>query len=118
MTQTQAPGLGSTQDEHLEALGKYRCGWHDADAAGATARRGLSEDVVRNISALKDEPNWMLERRLRGHKLFGRKTIKIRQPAGERMILREMGSTTRRALPRGSTNSCVSSLPATSAAAC
>ncbi len=75
MTQTQAPGLGSTQDEHLEALGKYRFGWHDADAAGATARRGLSEDVVRNISALKDEPNWMLERRLRGHKLFGRKPM-------------------------------------------
>ena len=75
MTQTQAPGLGSTQDEHLEALGKYRFGWHDADAAGSTARRGLSEDVVRDISALKDEPSWMLERRLRGHKLFGRKPM-------------------------------------------
>lgn len=33
----------------------------------------------------------------RGHKLFGRKTIRIRQLEGERMILREMGSTTRRA---------------------
>jgi Fe-S cluster assembly protein SufB len=35
MTQTQAPGLGATQDEHLEALGNYRFGWHDKDAAGA-----------------------------------------------------------------------------------
>jgi len=33
----------------------------------------------------------------RGHKLFGRRTIRIRQLEGERMILREMGSTTRRA---------------------
>ena len=28
----------------------------DHDLAGANARRGLSEDVVRNISALKNEP--------------------------------------------------------------
>ncbi|WP_300079959.1 Fe-S cluster assembly protein SufB [Propioniciclava sp.] len=72
MTQTQAPGLGATQDEHLEALGKYRFGWHDPDAAGASAQRGLSEAVVRDISARKDEPAWMLERRLRGLKLFDR----------------------------------------------
>ncbi|MFT3875455.1 MAG: Fe-S cluster assembly protein SufB [Propioniciclava sp.] len=75
MTQTQAPGLGATQDEHLEALGKYRFGWHDADTAGASARRGLNEDVVRDISARKDEPAWMLERRLRGLKLFDRKPM-------------------------------------------
>ena len=31
MTQTQAPGTGSTQDEPLEALGNYRFGWHDSD---------------------------------------------------------------------------------------
>ena len=75
MTQTQAPGLGATQDEHLEALGTYRFGWHDSDVAGASARRGLSEAVVRDISALKDEPEWMLERRLRGLKLFERKPM-------------------------------------------
>ena len=75
MTQTQAPGLGATQDEHLEALGNYRFGWHDSDTAGASARRGLSEAVVRDISALKDEPEWMLERRLRGLKLFERKPM-------------------------------------------
>ncbi len=75
MTQTQAPGLGATQDEHLEALGRYRFGWSDPDVAGASARRGLSEAVVRDISALKDEPEWMLERRLRGLKLFERKPM-------------------------------------------
>ncbi len=75
MTQTQAPGLGATQDEHLEALGKYRFGWHDTDDAGASARRGLSEDVVRDISRRKDEPEWMLEKRLRGLTLFDRKPM-------------------------------------------
>ncbi|MDO5534346.1 MAG: Fe-S cluster assembly protein SufB, partial [Propionibacteriaceae bacterium] len=77
MTQTQAPGLGATQDEHLEALGKYRFGWHDADTAGASARRGLNEDVVRDISARKNEPEWMLQRRLRGLKLFERKPMPL-----------------------------------------
>src|SRR5207248_6041053 len=59
----------------LEGLGSYRFGWADADTAGASARRGLSEDVVRDISALKDEPGWMLELRLRGLKMFGRKPL-------------------------------------------
>lgn len=80
MTQTEpqrtaAPGTGVSQDEHLEALGKYRWGWHDSDDAGSTAARGLNEDVVRNISAMKDEPEWMLKRRLRGLSLFDRKPM-------------------------------------------
>ncbi|WP_040161618.1 Fe-S cluster assembly protein SufB [Nigerium massiliense] len=75
MTQTQAPGTGSTQDEHLEALGKYRFGWHDEDVAGASAQRGLNEAVVRDISARKDEPEWMLKRRLKGLKMFDRKPM-------------------------------------------
>ncbi len=74
-TQPQAPGLGATQDEHLAALGTYRFGWHDADAAGASAQRGLNEAVVRDISAKKNEPEWMLDTRLKGLRLFGRKPL-------------------------------------------
>ncbi|GAA3340893.1 Fe-S cluster assembly protein SufB [Amorphoplanes nipponensis] len=64
-----------TQEEHLAALGKYEYGWADADTAGATAQRGLSEAVVRNISALKNEPQWMLDLRLKGLRLFDRKPM-------------------------------------------
>ncbi|MEU7902518.1 Fe-S cluster assembly protein SufB [Actinoplanes sp. NPDC049118] len=64
-----------TQEEHLAALGKYEYGWADADTAGATAQRGLSEAVVRNISALKSEPQWMLDLRLKGLRLFDRKPM-------------------------------------------
>ncbi len=64
-----------TQDEHLDALGKYKFGWHDADAAGATAQRGINPAVVANISALKDEPQWMLDLRLKGLKMFERKPM-------------------------------------------
>ncbi len=70
-----APGLGSTQDEHLAALGSYQWGWHDTDAAGAIAERGLNEHVVRRISAMKNEPEWMLDLRLKGLKLFEKKPM-------------------------------------------
>ncbi|WP_405216866.1 Fe-S cluster assembly protein SufB [Agrococcus sp. Ld7] len=59
----------------LEGLGQYEFGWHDSDEAGAIAKRGLSEQVVREISALKDESEWMLERRLKGLALFERKPM-------------------------------------------
>jgi Fe-S cluster assembly protein SufB len=64
-----------TQEEHLAALGKYEYGWADADVAGAAAQRGLSEVVVRDISGKKNEPEWMLERRLKGLRLFDRKPM-------------------------------------------
>ena len=64
-----------TQEEQIEALSQYRYGWHDKDIAGASARRGLNEDVVRDISAIKNEPEWMLERRLKALQLFDRKPM-------------------------------------------
>ncbi|WP_134773462.1 Fe-S cluster assembly protein SufB [Ornithinimicrobium flavum] len=59
----------------LKDLGKYEYGWADSDLAGATARRGLSEEVVRGISGLKNEPAWMLEQRLKALRLFGKKPM-------------------------------------------
>ncbi|MBK7624947.1 MAG: Fe-S cluster assembly protein SufB [Kineosporiaceae bacterium] len=67
--------MTTTARPELEGLGRYEYGWADPDAAGATARRGLNEEVVRNISALKNEPDWMLEMRLKGLRLFGRKPM-------------------------------------------
>ncbi|WP_434442275.1 Fe-S cluster assembly protein SufB [Lentzea sp. E54] len=64
-----------TQEETIASLGNYEFGWADSDTAGASARRGLSEDVVRDISAKKDEPEWMLEYRLKALKLFDLKPM-------------------------------------------
>ncbi|MFC5288042.1 Fe-S cluster assembly protein SufB [Actinokineospora guangxiensis] len=64
-----------SQEETLATLGRYEYGWADADKAGASAQRGLSEAVVRDISAKKDEPEWMLESRLKGLQLFDRKPM-------------------------------------------
>ncbi len=64
------------QQETIEALGgKYSFGWHDSDEAGQAAQRGLSADVVRHISAVKNEPEWMLKLRLKAHRLFERRPM-------------------------------------------
>jgi Fe-S cluster assembly protein SufB len=63
------------RNPELEGIGRYQFGWADSDTAGASAKRGLSEEVVRDISAKKSEPQWMLDLRLKGHKLFGRKPM-------------------------------------------
>ena len=54
-----------TQEEAIASLGNYGYGWSDSDVAGASAQRGLSEAVVRDISAKKNEPDWMLKTRLK-----------------------------------------------------
>jgi Fe-S cluster assembly protein SufB len=64
-----------TQDETIASLGRYGYGWSDSDVAGASAQRGLSEAVVRDISAKKNEPEWMLETRLKALRIFGRKPM-------------------------------------------
>ncbi|HIV56829.1 MAG TPA: Fe-S cluster assembly protein SufB [Candidatus Stackebrandtia faecavium] len=64
-----------SQEETLASLGNYEYGWSDSDAAGASAQRGLSEAIVRDISAKKEEPEWMLKTRLKGLKLFDRKPM-------------------------------------------
>jgi Fe-S cluster assembly protein SufB len=64
-----------TQSEQIDQLSRYKFGWADADTAGAGAKRGLSEEVVRDISAKKNEPEWMLAMRLKGLRLFDRKPL-------------------------------------------
>ena len=77
--QNRPEGAGMTSIEELnpslKGIGNYEFGWSDSDAAGSIAKRGLSEDVVRNISGLKSEPQWMLDLRLKGLKLFHRKPM-------------------------------------------
>ena len=59
----------------LKDIGRYEYGWADSDVAGESARRGLNEEVVRDISARKNEPEWMTKLRLKGLSLFGKKPM-------------------------------------------
>ena len=55
------------QDEKiLEGIGEYKYGFHDRDDNYAfKSERGLSREVVENISRMKSEPQWMLDFRLK-----------------------------------------------------
>jgi Fe-S cluster assembly protein SufB len=67
--------VSTTTHPELEGLGRYEYGWADSDVAGTGARRGLNEAVVRDISGKKGEPEWMLDLRLKGLRLFGKKPM-------------------------------------------
>ena len=67
--------MTTSMEENLEGIGKYEFGWSDQSDAGANARRGLNEDVVRDISSKKSEPQWMLDLRLKGLRLFDKKPM-------------------------------------------
>jgi Fe-S cluster assembly protein SufB len=59
----------------LDDLGTYEFGWSDKSKAGDDAKRGISDEVVRDISGKKDESDWMLQRRLKGYELFLKKPM-------------------------------------------
>ncbi|GAB3438203.1 Fe-S cluster assembly protein SufB [Streptomonospora sediminis] len=67
--------MTSTAHPELEGLGTYEYGWSDSDTAGASARRGVNEDVVLDISGKKNEPEWMRKLRLKSLRLFGKKPL-------------------------------------------
>ncbi|MDR9443428.1 MAG: Fe-S cluster assembly protein SufB [Microbacteriaceae bacterium] len=59
----------------LDSLGQYEFGWADSDEAGSSARRGINEEVVTDISDRKDEPEWMKNFRLKGYNFFTKKPM-------------------------------------------
>ncbi|MDX1450199.1 MAG: Fe-S cluster assembly protein SufB, partial [Acidimicrobiia bacterium] len=57
-------------------LGKYQLGWADTeDDYVFKPQKGLNEDVIRAMSAMKKEPEWMLEFRLKAYQRFLRKPV-------------------------------------------
>jgi Fe-S cluster assembly protein SufB len=54
-----------TDTELLEGIDKYRYGFRDPDTYVFKTRKGLDAEVVREISSRKEEPEWMLEFRLK-----------------------------------------------------
>ncbi|MFN3614743.1 MAG: Fe-S cluster assembly protein SufB [Rubrimonas sp.] len=56
-------GVDAETIETVRSMGKYKYGW-ETDVEMEFAPKGLNEDIVRLISAKKDEPEWLLEWRL------------------------------------------------------
>jgi Fe-S cluster assembly protein SufB len=58
------------KDEARDAVGDYRYGFHDPENAVIKFDKGISEQVVRDISALKNEPEWMTEIRVKAYRHY------------------------------------------------
>ena len=56
--------------EILDSISDYKYGFSDPETYVYKAPKGLSQEVVRQISAIKGEPEWMLEFRLRALEHF------------------------------------------------
>lgn len=51
-------------------IGDYKYGFHDKDVSIFRSERGLTEEIVREISNMKEEPQWMLDYRLKALEQF------------------------------------------------
>ena len=61
----------SINKDLLANLGQdYEYGFTDPDMSSFKSRKGLDEEVIRQISAFKEEPEWMLEFRLKAYRHF------------------------------------------------
>lgn len=63
------------ETDFLKELSDYQFGFSDPETFVFKSRKGLDEEVVRQISEMKQEPDWMLEFRLRALKHFQQRPI-------------------------------------------
>ena len=68
--------MGKEQDKILNDVtsGEYKYGFH-TDIDTETIAKGLNEDVIKIISAKKQEPSWMLEFRLKAYEAWQKKEM-------------------------------------------
>ncbi len=59
----------------LQGFGDYKYGFSDPDVSVFKSRRGLDSEVVKQISSMKGEPEWMLEFRLRALEHYQRRPM-------------------------------------------
>lgn len=65
----------STDAQILEGVGDYKWGFRDPENLVFKARKGLDREVVEQISAMKSEPEWMLEFRLKALDHFNQRPM-------------------------------------------
>ena len=54
-------------------VGKYALGWSDEEVYVFKPEKGLNEDIIRQMSGMKNEPDWMLDFRLKSYQRFLKK---------------------------------------------
>src|ERR687892_2693453 len=62
--------MATTKPDLKELEQGYRFGWHDEENYAFKPKKGLSAEIVEEISAIKGEPDWMRKFRLKALKHF------------------------------------------------
>ena len=62
-------------DDAQDAVGDYRYGFHDPEDSTIRFDKGLTEQVVRDISELKNEPEWMTDIRVKAYRHFAERVM-------------------------------------------
>jgi Fe-S cluster assembly protein SufB len=66
----------ATQAKDLSKIGNdYKYGFHDEESYAFKSGRGLTREIVTQISEMKKEPEWMLKFRLRALDIFSKKPM-------------------------------------------
>ncbi len=60
----------SKDEKLIDSISEYKYGFKDPEVHVFKSKKGLDEDIVRQISKLKNEPEWMLKFRLKALKHF------------------------------------------------
>ena len=60
----------NTKKKYDEIIGDYKYGFKTESKPVIKTEKGLNEDIVKKISAYKNEPKWMLDYRLKSYEYF------------------------------------------------
>ena len=60
----------STDEKLIQSIGDYKYGFKDPEVHVFKSKKGLDEGIVRQISQMKEEPEWMLKFRLKALEHF------------------------------------------------
>lgn len=61
--------------QSLPDISEYRYGFHDRDVSVFRTKKGLTREIVEEISRMKNEPQWMLDFRLKALDIFYKKPM-------------------------------------------
>ncbi|ENH96824.1 ABC transporter [Gracilibacillus halophilus YIM-C55.5] len=61
--------------KNVPEIEEYKYGFHDRDVSIFRTEKGLTKNVVEEISRMKEEPQWMLDFRLKALEQFYKKPM-------------------------------------------
>lgn len=67
----------TAKEQAKEIAQEYKYGFHDPENFVFKSEKGLNKEIVANISKIKNEPQWMLDFRLRSFEIFEQKPMPV-----------------------------------------